>query len=413
MYTNFVSLFLKGVKKMKATGIVVEYNPFHNGHMYHAKKAREKTNADVIIAVMSGSFLQRGLPALVSKWERTEMALSHGVDLVFELPYAYACQKADIFAQGAVSMLASLFVDSLCFGSEVGEIEPFIQAANILLNEEEQRKKTIETYLKKGLNYPTAFAKSLSSYSLSLDITKPNNILGLQYVKSIISNHYNIQPVTIQRTTSYHETKIKEKVTSATSIKNHLLHGHPVSSIAHTMPQKTVELLQKHEEKMQFISWEHLFPFLKYRIRTSSKQELAQIHEAEEGLEHRIYSMIHQFSTFESFMNAFKTKRYTQNRLQRFCTHILTHTTKEELHSLPSETPYLRLLGMNLTGRQYLNQIKKEVAVPIITKRTAHHDSLLDIEDRAHFTYSMGFPKMYQPSIYEMEFKRAPVIILT
>lgn len=396
---------------MKATGIIVEYNPFHNGHYYHASKARQLSGADVVVAVMSSSFLQRGTPALLPKWERAEMALHHGVDLVVELPYAYACQHADLFSKGALSILASLNVASLCFGSESGEIDAFFQSATIMLQEEQKKNKTLAQYLKQGMNYPTAYAKSFESFKLPLDLSKPNNILGLQYVKSILTYHYPIKPFTIQRTTDYHSETIEQSIASATSIRHHLLAKKPLKMIKQTLPEASYNIIQKYETLSPFISWEQLFPYLKYRVKTSSIPQLATILEAEEGLEYRIQSLIHAFPDFSSFIEAFKTKRYTQNRLQRFCTHILTNTTKEEITTLPAETPYVRLLGMNEKGRQYLNYIKKDMPVPLVTKRANHHHSLLDIEERAHLAHSMGYPASQQKRMMEMEYKRPPVLL--
>src|SRR4051812_18291343 len=172
---------------MKAVGIIVEYNPFHHGHAYHIKKAKETTGADLVIAAMSGNFLQRGEPALVSKWTRTEMALNGGVDLVFELPYSFAVQKADTFAKGAVSMLIAAGCDSICFGSESGNIEDFYHTYHFLKKHQLQYNHAIRQYMDQGNSYPKALSlafQSLESTENIIDLSMPNNILGFQYVKA-------------------------------------------------------------------------------------------------------------------------------------------------------------------------------------------------------------------------------------
>ena len=177
---------------MKVVGVIVEYNPFHHGHAYHIKKAKEMTDADVVIAAMSGDFLQRGEPALVSKWTRTEMALLGGIDLVFELPYAFAVQKADTFANGAVSLLGAAGCDTICFGSESGTIDDFYQTYHFLNKNQALYNEGIQKYIELGNSYPKSLSLAFQELSPSdnlLDLTKPNNILGFQYVRAAEEQH--------------------------------------------------------------------------------------------------------------------------------------------------------------------------------------------------------------------------------
>ena len=184
---------------MKACGVVVEYNPFHNGHLYHLQKSKELTNADCMIAVMSRNFLQRGEPAIIDKFHRTKAALAAGADIVIELPYAYAVQSSELFAKGAILSLHELGVSSICFGSELGEIEPFLTLINRLEENKHIFDETIKKLLKQGLSYPKANSEALEKIGIhEIDMMKPNNILGFSYVKTIFANQLPIKPFTIQ-----------------------------------------------------------------------------------------------------------------------------------------------------------------------------------------------------------------------
>jgi len=217
----------KEIFYMKAVGIVVEYNPFHNGHFYHIQETKKVTGADLVIAVMSGNFLQRGEPALVSKWARTKMALEGSVDIVVELPYAFATQKAEVFAFGSVSLLHALGVESICFGSESGDIQAFLQTLDIMKTKREEFDDFIQTSLKEGKSYPRAAADAFQSLQISqsaVDLSQPNNILGFHYIQAIHNLKSKIKPFTIKRTkANYHDPYMVDlNIASATSIRNTL-----------------------------------------------------------------------------------------------------------------------------------------------------------------------------------------------
>ncbi|MER2258537.1 MAG: nucleotidyltransferase family protein, partial [Priestia megaterium] len=193
---------------MQAVGIIVEYNPFHNGHAYHLQQAKQQTGADCVIAVMSGHFLQRGEPALVSKWSRTRMALAAGADLVVELPYAFSTQKAETFASGAISILESLRADFICFGSENGNIDSFTRTADLLEAHESELSALIQQEMKKGNSYPKAASNAFLQLftKAPIDLSQPNNVLGMSYVAAIKKQHASIKPYTITRIQShYHD----------------------------------------------------------------------------------------------------------------------------------------------------------------------------------------------------------------
>ncbi|ARX67717.1 TPA: nucleotidyltransferase [Bacillus cereus] len=383
--------------------MVVEYNPFHNGHLYHVQQTKKLTQSDIIIAVMSGPFLQRGEPALISKWYRTKMALANGVDLVVELPYIFATQKAETFANGAISILNALRVSEICFGSEDGQIENFYNTISVQKNEEETFNYLVKQFMDAGNSYAKATSDAFSHILTSeknIDMSQPNNILGFQYMKAILSQNSSIQAQTIKRFAShYHdETFNDQHIASATSIRKQLFSEEgSFTTIEPFLPQATTSLLANYKQNYGILhNWEQYFSFFKYRLMTMSPGDLRHIYEIEEGLEHRILSKIQNSSSFYSFMEALKTKRYTWTRLQRACTHILTNTTKEEIRSanIEQHAPYIRLLGMSQKGQTYLSKNKKKIELPILTHTKTFDHAALDIEKKANSVY---FSIMHEP----------------
>ncbi|KAB7659485.1 nucleotidyltransferase [Bacillus sp. B2-WWTP-C-10-Post-4] len=383
--------------------MVVEYNPFHNGHLYHVQQTKKLTQSDIIIAVMSGPFLQRGEPALISKWYRTKMALANGVDLVVELPYVFATQKAETFANGAISILNALRVSEICFGSEDGQIENFYNTISVQKNEEETFNYLVKQFMDAGNSYAKATSDAFSHILTSeknIDMSQPNNILGFQYMKAILSQNSSIQAQTIKRFAShYHdETFNDQHIASATSIRKQLFSEEgSFTTIKPFLPQATTSLLANYKQNYGILhNWEQYFSFFKYRLMTMSPGDLRHIYEIEEGLEHRILSKIQNSSSFYSFMEALKTKRYTWTRLQRACTHILTNTTKEEIRSanIEQHAPYIRLLGMSQKGQTYLSKNKKKIELPFLTHTKTFDHAALDIEKKANSVY---FSIMHEP----------------
>ncbi|HDR7541495.1 hypothetical protein CKQ70_09745 [Bacillus toyonensis] len=383
--------------------MVVEYNPFHNGHLYHVQETKKLTQSDIIIAVMSGPFLQRGEPALISKWYRTKMALANGVDLVVELPYVFATQKAETFANGAISILNALHVSEICFGSEDGQIENFYNTISVQKNEEETFNCLVKQFMDAGNSYAKATSDAFSHILTSeknIDMSQPNNILGFQYMKAILSQNSSIQAQTIKRFAShYHdETFNDQHIASATSIRKQLFSEEgSFTTIEPFLPQATTSLLANYKQNYGILhNWEQYFSFFKYKLMTMSSGDLRHIYEIEEGLEHRILSKIQNSSSFYSFMEALKTKRYTWTRLQRACTHILTNTTKEEIRSanIEQHAPYIRLLGMSQKGQTYLSKNKKKIELPILTHTKTFDHAALDIEKKANSVY---FSIMHEP----------------
>ncbi|WP_257130854.1 nucleotidyltransferase [Bacillus thuringiensis] len=367
------------------------------------QQTKKLTQSDIIIAVMSGPFLQRGEPALISKWYRTKMALANGVDLIVELPYVFATQKAETFANGAISILNALHVSEICFGSEDGQIENFYNTISVQKNEEETFNYLVKQFMDAGNSYAKATSDAFSHILTSeknIDMSQPNNILGFQYMKAILSQNSSIQAQTIKRFAShYHdETFNDQHIASATSIRKQLFSEEgSFTTIEPFLPQATTSLLANYKQNYGILhNWEQYFSFFKYKLMTMSSGDLRHIYEIEEGLEHRILSKIQNSSSFYSFMEALKTKRYTWTRLQRACTHILTNTTKEEIRSanIEQHAPYIRLLGMSQKGQTYLSKNKKKIELPILTHTKTFDHAALDIEKKANSVY---FSIMHEP----------------
>ena len=403
---------------MKAVGVIVEYNPFHYGHAYHIKKAKEITGAEVVIAAMSGNFLQRGEPALVSKWVRTEMALKGGVDLVFELPYTFAVQKADTFAKGAVSLLDLAGCDAICFGSESGNIDDFYHTYDFLEKHQQSYDQAIRIFLDQGNSYPKALSlafQSLKPAENIIDLALPNNILGFQYVSAAQKQQLKTKMVTIPRkSANYHDEHFSTApIASATSIRKALFSiDQPISSIQSYVPESTYELLLNYKKHNGcFHDWNMYWPYIKFSLLQTSAEELRGIHEVEEGLENRLYSLAIKCESFTQFMNELKTKRYTRTRLQRILTHILTHTKKKEMPLTVEKVSYLRLLGMTELGRTYLNRLKKDCPIPIISKRSSFSHPQITIDTKAARIYAIGLSDLFKQKAIDLEYTQQPIYV--
>ncbi|PYZ97909.1 hypothetical protein CR205_04755 [Alteribacter lacisalsi] len=403
---------------MKTTGLVVEYNPFHNGHQYHLTESKQKTGAEIVIAVMSGSFLQRGEPALTDKWTRTKMALMGGCDLVVELPFAYAVQHASIFARGAVALLDKLGAQSVVFGSEDGNIERFKDTNRLLKEKKEEFDHFVQEGLQEGFSYPRA-----SSYAYSrvapgnfegVDLSEPNNILGLQYCEAAEELGGRITPMTITREQSgYHDTTLGTgSIASATGIRRTLFSddANP-EDIRPFVPLSTYTCLQEYKERRGcFHSWDDYFPFLRHKLITESAHELSSLYEMEEGLEHRFKKALHAARDFETFISYIKTKRYTRTRLQRAMVHMLMNTKKDWYHKEadPLKPEYIRLLGMSDAGQKYLSSIKKKLEIPLVSNASKGTHPLFTKDIEAAAVHSLPFAADQDKEDLLNEYSRTP-----
>lgn len=403
---------------LKAAGVVVEYNPFHNGHLYHLEETKRETKADCVIAVMSGNFLQRGEPALVSKWVRTKMALEAGIDIVVELPYAFATQKAETFANGAISILEALSCEQVCFGSEHGTLEDFVNTVDFMKENSQVYSFHLQNALKEGVSYPRASSiayKAIDEGTATIDLSKPNNILGYHYVKAIFDQHAAIKPTTIQRTgANYHDQSFSSpSIASATSIRKALFEGDiDLEKVKSFIPESTIFHLHTYKQAYgTFHEWEDYFDLLKYSLLTVPTSELVNIYEVEEGIEYRLVSEIRQATSFKEFMTKIKTKRYTWTRLQRLCLHILTHTTKQQMREFTERNTakYIRLLGMSDTGQHYLNSIKKHLPIPLVSNVSSVSTDDIFLDVKATLTYSMILPEPTRSNFLKLEYSTPPI----
>lgn len=395
---------------MNAAGIVVEYNPFHNGHLYHINETRRLSNADVIIAVMSGSFLQRGEPAVVDKWTRTKMALLNGADLVVELPYAFSTQKAETFAEGAIQILHHLKCQFFCFGSEDGKTSTFLQSAVRLEEKKEQLNQQVQIFVKEGMSYPSAQTKArnfvFQDDPLPLDLAKPNNILGYHYIAANYSLGSPLKPIAIQRQgAGFHDQEASGTIASATAIRK-ILHENSQKASAF-MPATSFSLLNNR----YLHSWESYWPLLRYRLLSIRADHLNSIYEIEEGIGPRLVQAALKSDSFASFIDKVKTKRYTRTRLQRMITHILTDTTKQEMQR-NQKALFIRLLGMTESGRAYVRSVKKDISVPFVSRTAAGLD-LLSLDLKASRVYASAFdaPPAYTAALLDQEFSFPPILL--
>lgn len=372
---------------MKAIGIIAEYNPFHNGHLYHIQTIKEKYPDSVIILIMSGNFTERGEAMIIDKWKRTVIALHHGIDLVVELPYPFATQSADFFAYGAITLLEKLQVEKVIFGSESNDLETMKVIAEVQIQNEEF-DKLVRIYSKMGKNYPTAISCAIEDLTGKKIIT-PNDLLGVSYLKTILENHYSIEAESIQRIGNYHEKELNTTFSSASSIREALKRNQPIQG---QVPEDTLPYFTN----LHFM--EDYFPILKYKILTEDDLSIYQT--VEEGIDKVLKKEIERATSYEDFIKRIKSKRYTYNKISRMLLHILCNFTKEKA-ILFKDIRYIRILGFNNLGRSYLNSIKKKIEIPIISKMTKFKDPMLEFE----LTTTKIYDLKYQDCIKKEESK--------
>ncbi len=405
---------------MKASGIIVEYNPFHNGHLHHAKQAKKLTESDIVIAVMSGNFLQRGEPAFVDKWARANMALKNGVDIVLELPYAFATSNAPIFARGAIQLLDAAQCSSFCFGSEDGEVEPFERSLRLIQQAGDNYEQTVKDAVSRGLSYPRALneayitAADSSTIEGSLaDLSKPNNILGFHYMEAARNIGSEMEAVTIQRIVAqYHDDAVAgNQIASATGIRKSFFGSDTLGAVADFIPDTTREILDGWQaDNHSFGNWPSFYPQLRFTILREGPKRLAKIADITEGIENLLYRAAANNGTFEGFMGDVKSKRYTWTRLQRMLTHIFTGFTYDIRSSMKNPS-YLRLLGMTSAGRLYLNEHKKRLKLPLISKAAAFSDPSLDFDIHASDMYALGIGNGTSSSRIGVDYNTHPIIV--
>ena len=376
---------------MESVGIIAEYNPFHNGHLYHLTKIKEKYPNAVIVLVMSGNFTQRGDISIIDKWKKTQIALKAGIDLVIELPFPFATQSADYFSYGSITLLEKLKVDKVIFGSESDNIKDLEIIADTQINNPDF-DKLVKIYSKFGKNYPTALSLAVKDLT-NQEITAPNDLLGISYVKVLKQNNYKIIPETIKRTNSYHEEELNESISSATAIRKALNNNEDIKT---QVPEITLDYLT------DLHTIEEYFPLLKYKIIT--EKDLSIYNTVDEGIDQKLKKEIINATSYQDLINRIKSKRYTYNKLSRMLIHILCNFTKEKKEQF-KDISYIRLLGFSDKGRKYLNTIKKDLDIPLISKINRNKDPMLEFEIETTKIYSLNLNSEKQIDLINKEYE--------
>ncbi|GAA3009860.1 nucleotidyltransferase [Tetragenococcus solitarius] len=383
---------------MNTCGIIAEYNPFHNGHKYQLQKAKEKAQADVMIVVMSGNFLQRGEPAIIDKWTRANEALQQGADLVVELPVHWSLQSADYFAKGSVRLLHALHCQNLSFGTDNSTDFDYASFGRFMLAHQKEFDKAYKEYDDPTLSYAQKIDRLLSNRYPSFTFSKdqPNHILGLTYTKENASFKQPMRIHPIQRVkASHHSTELTKEIASATAIRQAVLSQKEIKKV---VPVKTAEDLLFYQ-----VSWENYWPLLKYKILTSSLSELKEIYQMVEGLEYRLKSKIKEAKHFDELVELVKSKRYTRTRIQRLLCYILLNL-KDEAVKNAWQHNYLHILGFSEKGQQYLQQEKKTISWPIISKVGKAQESIMALTIQSDNVYQLANAK-----ITEQNFGKTPI----
>lgn len=409
---------------MKITGLITEYNPLHNGHKYHIEEAKRLTGADYIIVVMSGNFVQRGAPAFLDKYKRTEMALLAGADIVFELPVCYATASAEHFAFGAVSLLHQLgIVDSICFGSECGNITSLTNIAQFLLEEPKEYQQELTKHLKQGMTYPVARMKAmealLSSHNAEL-LSHPNNILGIEYIKALLKLNSHIKPVTIKRiTSSYHSQtlgatdlnmtdsdinytpKSEQPISSATAIRKALIEQEDITLLEHHLPKEAYQIMKE--------SLHHTFPILEddfssllyYKLQAENETTLTTYQDIPSDLASRIHGLSKGVYTLSELAQTIKTKQWTLTRINRSLLHILLDIKEDRFKQYLQNggTQYARILGFKKHSSHLIRQITDLEQLPVITK-LSHGKHLLTPLALQMLTEDINAAHLYNQIIY-------------
>lgn len=414
---------------MKAVGLVTEYNPFHNGHLYHLNKAMELTGADISVAVMSGDFVQRGEPAVLDKYTRASMALNSGVNLVIELPVNYAVSSAESFAAGALKVLDYIKADSIAFGSESGDIERLSKLAYILCDNEDMLYKEISKCTANGISYAAARQKAvekLTDKDTAAMLTSSNNILAVEYLKAIIKNNYAIKPYTVQRQgDAYNDTDIRSDYASATALRGNLKADNiskyiPVkaglilsSNTNYIYPDDITEalftrlldiLFASSYDKNVFIENVMKYPDVNKEI--AGRLYKSAMDMITRTVPHGAGSKDNEAFSFGSLCEHIKTKEVPLSRIKRALVRITLGLDKKHMKKY-SNAPYIRVLGFDKKGQEYLSYIRKTVEVPLITKTADYKEMLLDDIHAANI-YNMIVAGKY--GVKELgDFVRGPV----
>lgn len=397
---------------MKVTGIIAEYDPFHNGHSYHIKKAREMTGADAIVVVMSGHFTQRGMPAFFRRDARVRMAVDGGADLVIELPYIYACNSSHEFARGAAGILNGIgCVDALVFGAETDDMDTLGKAARAAAGTDDRSSAYIKEEMKNGVSYPEALTRSVEKIygaQTAAVLREPNNLLGIEYMKALRELGSGIKPFIVGRRSAahgeslemLHERKQEQRIASGTAVRKAVYAG-GARAAEMLVPDTSFSIISGYERSSGFSFTEYrdkikknMFELLKYKIITSDESELAEVYGVAEGLENRLKSCISGAEDIDGLIDSVKSKRYTRARISRTLMHLLINLRTTDFETL-RETYCARVLGFSPTGGKLLRLMSESSAIPVFSnlsrldKRSPEAARVLKYDMRASDVYAL------------------------
>ena len=397
---------------MKVTGIIAEYDPFHNGHSYHIKKAREMTGADAIVVVMSGHFTQRGMPAFFRRDARVRMAVDGGADLVIELPYIYACNSSHEFARGAAGILNGIgCVDALVFGAETDDMDTLGKAARAAAGTDDRSSAYIKEEMKNGVSYPEALTRSVEKIygaQTAAVLREPNNLLGIEYMKALRELGSGIKPFIVGRRSAahgeslemLHERKQEQRIASGTAVRKAIYAG-GARAAEMLVPDTSFSIISGYERSSGFSFTEYrdkikknMFELLKYKIITSDESELAEVYGVAEGLENRLKSCISGAEDIDGLIDSVKSKRYTRARISRTLMHLLINLRTTDFETL-RETYCARVLGFSPTGGKLLRLMSESSAIPVFSnlsrldKRSPEAARVLKYDMRASDVYAL------------------------
>ena len=386
----------------KILAIIAEYNPFHNGHLYHLQKSKKELNPDYSICIMSGNFCERGDTSIIDKWSKTEAALKCGFDMVIELPVLYSISSAENFAEGALKILEAFDDVTLSFGSECGDLDILNNIANVLYDEPKEYQTILSHELSKGLSYPKARENALLLYLNDIKkyanvLSSPNNILGIEYLKAIKKLKSKVKPYTVKRIDSgYNSLKVKDRLASATAIRNFVKNNQNVQKL---MPAPSFKILSDNINHGKIIKDISVFEKeIIYTLRKMSLPEIANLQDVSEGLENLIKQAANNCNNLEDLINLIKSKRYTRSRIQRILLYSILNITKKDIQDSYKAKPYIRILGVSNRGKLLLSQLNNP-KYPVITSVKKFFDTnnnkilknMLEKDILASNIYTLGY----------------------
>ena len=351
----------------KVVGIIAEYNPFHNGHLYHLLQAKDLAQADYVVAVISGNFTQRGDTSIVDKWTKAYMAICGGCDLVLELPTVYSISSAENFASGAVKILDSLkIIDSIAFGAEASDLATLNNIANVLFQEPRGYTNILTHELQKGISFPSARENAILMYLNDIKryaniLNSPNNILAIEYLKALKTQKSNMNPIMVKRSKVYYnDDRIVDDFASATAIRK-LIKRREYEDLRKVVPRSTYKILSRQIRDGNIVlGLENFEKEIIYTLRKMSIREIANLPDVSEGLENLIKNSADNCNDMSKLIANIKSKRYTQTRIQRILLYALLGIDKKMMEDSKKVTPYVRVLGFTNKGKELISEINKQ-----------------------------------------------------